>query len=55
MSTMTDASPEGAVSDGTARWELAAALFADWRAGDARAMDELVRLMTPVLWHVVRA
>ena len=55
MSTMTDASPEGAVSDGTARWERAAALFADWRAGDARAMDELVRLMTPVLWHVVRA
>ncbi|UYO96941.1 sigma-70 family RNA polymerase sigma factor [Microbacterium sp. M28] len=52
---MTDASPEGAVSDGTARWERAASLFADWRAGDARAMDELVRLMTPVLWHVVRA
>ncbi|WP_406247624.1 RNA polymerase sigma factor [Microbacterium sp. M] len=52
---MTDASPEGAVSDGTARWERAAVLFADWRAGDARAMDELVRLMTPVLWHVVRA
>lgn len=55
MSTMTDASPEGAVSDGSARWERAAILFADWRAGDARAMDELVRLMTPVLWHVVRA
>ncbi|MGW8482509.1 RNA polymerase sigma factor [Microbacterium sp. NPDC055903] len=52
---MTDAFPEGAVSDGSARWERAAAVFADWRAGDARAMDDLVRLMTPVLWHVVRA
>lgn len=38
-----------------ARWERAAALFARWRAGDGRAMDELVRLMTPVLWHVVRS
>ncbi|WP_460783538.1 RNA polymerase sigma factor [Microbacterium tumbae] len=52
---MTDASPEGAVSDGSARWERAAVLFAGWRSGDARAMDDLVRLMTPVLWHVVRA
>ncbi|KDA04765.1 RNA polymerase subunit sigma-70 [Microbacterium sp. CH12i] len=52
---MTDASPEGAVSDDPPRWERAADLFADWRAGDARAMDGLVRLMTPVLWHVVRA
>ncbi|MGM7670806.1 RNA polymerase sigma factor [Microbacterium sp. A93] len=52
---MTDASPEGAVSDGSARWERAADLFADWRSGNVRAMDDLVRLMTPVLWHVVRA
>lgn len=37
------------------RWEQAGALFADWRVGRARAMDELVRLMTPTLWHVVRA
>jgi DNA-directed RNA polymerase specialized sigma24 family protein len=37
------------------RWQLAAALFLRWRDGDARAMDELVRLMTPLLWHVVRA
>jgi len=55
MGTMTDASPEGAVSDGSARWERAADLFADWRRGEARAMDDLVRLMTPALWHVVRA
>lgn len=37
------------------RWERAGALFAAWRGGDTRAMDELVRLMTPTLWHVVRA
>ncbi|WP_375386577.1 RNA polymerase sigma factor [uncultured Microbacterium sp.] len=37
------------------RWERAAALFARWREGDTRAMDELVRVMTPTLWHVVRA
>lgn len=37
------------------RWERAAALFVRWREGETRAMDELVRLMTPVLWHVVRA
>ncbi|HWM16161.1 MAG TPA: sigma-70 family RNA polymerase sigma factor [Microbacterium sp.] len=37
------------------RWQLAAALFLRWRDGDTRAMDELVRLMTPLLWHVVRA
>ncbi|MFT4220460.1 MAG: sigma-70 family RNA polymerase sigma factor [Microbacterium sp.] len=37
------------------RWEHAADLFGRWRGGEARAMDELVRLMSPVLWHVVRA
>ena len=37
------------------RWERAAALFERWRDGETRAMDEMVRLMTPVLWHVVRS
>lgn len=37
------------------RWERAADLFVLWREGESRAMDDLVRLMTPVLWHVVRA
>lgn len=36
-------------------WVEAADRFARWRAGDTRAMDDLVRLLTPVLWHVVRA
>jgi RNA polymerase sigma factor (sigma-70 family) len=40
---------------GPSRWETAARLFEEWRDGRTRAMDELVRLMTPVLWHVVRA
>ena len=36
-------------------WERATDSFERWRRGDLRAMDDLVRLMTPVLWHVVRA
>lgn len=42
-------------SDEPTRWVRAAALFLRWRDGDTRAMDDLVRLMTPLLWHVVRA
>jgi RNA polymerase sigma factor (sigma-70 family) len=53
MGTMTHESAAATVEP--TRWERAAALFLRWRAGDARAMDELVRLMTPLLWHVVRA
>ncbi len=37
------------------RWQLSADLFERWRAGDALALDDLVRLMTPALWQVVRA
>jgi RNA polymerase sigma factor (sigma-70 family) len=36
-------------------WGQAASAFEGWAAGDAVALDELVRVMTPVLWHVVRA
>jgi RNA polymerase sigma factor (sigma-70 family) len=36
-------------------WGQAASAFERWTAGDAVALDELVGLMTPVLWHVVRA
>ena len=48
MSIMTDALPEGAAEPPPAspRWHQAAAHFRAWRDGDARAMDELVRLMT---------
>lgn len=36
-------------------WSTAAGHFARWRKGDADGLDDLVALMTPVLWHVVRA
>jgi RNA polymerase sigma factor (sigma-70 family) len=36
-------------------WDAAGASFARWRAGDPSALDELVRVMSPILWHVVRA
>lgn len=59
MGLMIDGAPGAALDpasdDGPARWERAAELFGAWREGDGRAMDDLVRLMTPVLWHVVRA
>lgn len=71
MGVMTDIDPPRPGPDGSAGragdvvgddaaatgslWERSAVCFGDWRAGDRRAMDELVRLMTPVLWQVVRA
>ncbi len=59
MGLMIDGAPDAdldpAADDGAARWQRAAAFFDAWRDGDSRAMDDLVRLMTPVLWHVVRA
>lgn len=36
-------------------WELAAGQFQSYRQGDHAALDDLVRTLTPVLWHVVRA
>jgi RNA polymerase sigma factor (sigma-70 family) len=33
----------------------AAALFREYRAGDVAKMGELVALLTPILWHTVRA
>ena len=30
-------------------------LLARWADGDPAGLDDLVRVMTPVLWHVVRA
>ncbi|MFT4158131.1 MAG: sigma-70 family RNA polymerase sigma factor [Microbacterium sp.] len=58
MGLMIEGAPDADLDptdDGAARWQRAAASFSAWRDGDSRAMDELVRLMTPVLWHVVRA
>jgi len=36
-------------------WAAAAAAFTRWREGDAAGLDDLVRLLSPVLWQVVRA
>ena len=36
-------------------WGRAASAFERWADGDPVALDELVGVMTPVLWHVVRA
>ena len=50
--TMHDASG-GPTS--SALYDAATDAFRRWRAGDDAALDELVRVMSPVLWHVVRA
>lgn len=50
-----DAAGEGTAGAPATIWDTATDCFVRWRAGDLRAMDELVRVMTPVLWHVVRA
>jgi RNA polymerase sigma factor (sigma-70 family) len=36
-------------------WTAAAELFTAWRGGRADGIDGLVRLVSPLLWHVVRA
>lgn len=36
-------------------WAQASVHFGRWCAGEASALDDLVRVMTPVLWHVVRS
>ncbi len=36
-------------------WDAAGSSFARWRSGDPAALDDLVRVMSPILWHVVRA
>lgn len=42
-------------SEPTTLWDTAGDAFRRWRAGDQSALDDLVRVMSPVLWHVVRA
>ncbi|MCW3158351.1 RNA polymerase sigma factor [Micropruina sonneratiae] len=39
----------------TSVWVRAARCFERWQGGEAAALDELVRIMTPVLWHTIRA
>lgn len=50
-SVTPDQTPPGS----STTWHEAAELFRRFRDGDSAALDDLVRLLTPVLWHVVRA
>lgn len=47
--TLSDVSGTGV------RWSASAAAFTAWRDGDQTALEELVRLLSPTLWQVVRA
>jgi RNA polymerase sigma factor (sigma-70 family) len=49
----THGSPGGPTS--SALYDAATDAFRRWRTGEDAALDELVGLMSPVLWHVVRA
>ncbi len=40
---------------GATVWGQASIFFRRWCDGDARALDELVRALSPVLWQVARA
>lgn len=56
---MTDTGMRRTEPDGASRpdrvWADAADAFSRWVAGDVSGLDELVGVMTPVLWHVARA
>ena len=48
--------PETTAGTGSgAPWGAAAAAFTRWRDGDSTGLEDLVRLLSPVLWQVVRA
>lgn len=42
-------------SDEVSVWVVSAQHFRRWRAGEHAALDDLVRSLSPVLWHVVRS
>jgi RNA polymerase sigma factor (sigma-70 family) len=42
-------------SDEVSVWTVSAQHFRRWRAGEHSALDDLVRTLSPVLWHVVRS
>jgi RNA polymerase sigma factor (sigma-70 family) len=41
--------------DSASVWDAAGTSFGRWRAGDPAALNDLVHVMSPILWHVVRA
>ena len=46
---------EGSGTEQGARWTASAAAFTAWRSGQPDALEELVRLLSPVLWQITRA
>lgn len=50
-----DATAPTDVPGGEPLWQRAEVLFIAWRRGERHALDEMVRAVSPVLWHVVRA
>lgn len=53
--TAVDQPGDDRLSEGGELWRDAAIQFDRFRTGDRMALDNLVRLLTPVLWQVVRA
>jgi RNA polymerase sigma factor (sigma-70 family) len=49
----THDAPGGSTS--SALYDAATDAFRRWRTGEDPGLDDLVRVMSPVLWHVVRA
>lgn len=53
--TVSEVPGSTASTSSGAPWEAAAAAFTRWRDGEPDGLEELVRLLSPVLWQVVRA
>ncbi|MFV0451143.1 MAG: RNA polymerase sigma factor [Propioniciclava sp.] len=47
--------PVGDTASEPSAWDIAADAYARWVAGEGRALDDLVRALTPALWHTVRS
>ncbi|WP_342372953.1 sigma-70 family RNA polymerase sigma factor [Propioniciclava soli] len=52
---MSDAPPTSRADGVPTTWDAAASAHARWANGERQALDELVRVLTPVLWHTVRS
>lgn len=52
---MTASPPFRADDSATDVWSEASALLIGWRDGEPSCFDALVRLLTPILWQMVRA
>jgi RNA polymerase sigma factor (sigma-70 family) len=53
--TVSEVPGKSASTGREAPWTAAADAFTRWRAGDEEGLNDLVRLLSPVLWQVVRA